>query len=76
MVTGIIDLDGIRRNRPFRWKNPAKDLAGLNHPGLPLACEEKASLLGRYLDKMKVTDREKFQRMVMQYTDRRWKKSA
>lgn len=75
-VTGFIDIDGIRRNRPFRLKNLAKDLAGLNHPGLSLEAGERDALVDRYLKSMAIRDRTTFQRLVVRYTERRWKRSA
>ncbi|MBI5407940.1 MAG: hypothetical protein HZA14_01080 [Nitrospirae bacterium] len=72
-VSGLIDIDGIRKNRPYMLKNLAKDIAGLNHPDLPLTNDEKKSLLGYYLDKVKVSEEDKFIQLVKYYTERRWK---
>ncbi|MBI4847604.1 MAG: hypothetical protein HY808_03385 [Nitrospirae bacterium] len=49
-VSALIDIDGIRRNRPYMLKRLAKDIAGLNHPELPLTKDEKRSLLNYYVD--------------------------
>jgi tRNA A-37 threonylcarbamoyl transferase component Bud32 len=72
-ISGFIDIDSIRRNRPFRLKNLAKDLAGLNHPGLPLTEGQKKELLKIYMDALNIGDREQFVQMVKNYTERRWK---
>lgn len=72
-VSGFIDIDGIKKNRPFRLKNLAKDLAGLNHPGLPIAEDEKMDLLKYYMKKLEVRDGENFLQLVNHYTERRWK---
>jgi hypothetical protein len=71
-VSGFIDLDSMRKNRPFRLKNLAKDLAGLNHPRLPLSGNERQELLHFYMYRLKIGDREKFLQMVKFYTKRRW----
>jgi hypothetical protein len=72
-VSGIIDIDSIRRNRPFLMKNAAKDLAGLNHPGLPLTRDDKNMLLEHYLTLSTVKRKGKFVRLLKYYTERRWK---
>jgi hypothetical protein len=72
-VSGIIDIDSIRRNRPFMLKNSAKDLAGLNHPELPLSRDDKNSLLDYYLSISGVSRKDKFIRLLKYYTERRWK---
>ncbi len=72
-VSGFIDLDGIRKNCPSLQKNFAKDIAGLNHPGLPLSKVEKNSLIHYYFDAMSINDRNRFLQLVNKYTERRWK---
>ncbi len=72
VVSGFIDIDSMRRNRPFRLKNLAKDLAGLNHPKLPLSENEKEKLLDFYTDRLHIGNREKFLQMIKFYTARRW----
>lgn len=72
-VSGFIDIDSIRRNRLFSLRNRAKDLAGLNHPELPLTKEERREILDYYIKKSGVKDREKFLKLVHFYSDRRWK---
>ena len=72
-VSGLIDIDGIRKNIPFMLKNPAKDIAGLNHPGLPLTKDEKKSLLNEYLNMLGIREEKKFYHMLKRYTERRWK---
>jgi tRNA A-37 threonylcarbamoyl transferase component Bud32 len=71
-VSGFIDIDGVGRNRPFRLENFARDLAGLNHPGLPLGRSDKESLLRRYAERMSLKDEKAFRRMVETYSERRW----
>ena len=72
-VSGFIDIDSIRKNRRKGISNFAKDLAGLNHPRLPMTKDEKKELLGTYLQTMEIQDTEEFLRAVKQYTERRWK---
>jgi aminoglycoside phosphotransferase len=72
-VSGFIDIDSIKKNRPFRLKNLAKDLAGLNHPELPVTEAEKMKLLNYYMNKIDIRKREIFLRLLKQYTERRWK---
>ncbi len=71
-ISGIIDVDGIRRNRPFMLKNPAKDIAGLNHPEIPLSEDEKRSLLAYYSKRAGIHDQAGFLRLLKRYTERRW----
>jgi hypothetical protein len=71
-VSGFIDIDSMRKNRPFRFKNLAKDLAGLNHPKLPLSENGKKELLHFYMDRLNISNREKFLQMIKFYTKRRW----
>ncbi|MBI5055809.1 MAG: hypothetical protein HZB61_04245 [Nitrospirae bacterium] len=72
-VSALIDIDGIRRNRPYMLKRLAKDIAGLNHPELPLTKDEKESLLDYYLNTLTIKDKVKFTRLLKYYTERRWK---
>ncbi|MBI5666030.1 MAG: hypothetical protein HZC49_13230 [Nitrospirae bacterium] len=72
-VSGIIDLDSIRRNRFFFLKKLAKDIAGLNHPELPLTEDEKREILYYYLNGAGITKGKRFSRMIKHYTERRWK---
>lgn len=71
-VTGFIDIDSIRRNRPYKLKNIIKDIAGLNHPELPLSDDEKRSLLNYYLGRVGSADNGKFPELLKRYTERRW----
>ncbi len=71
-VSGFIDIDSIRKNRPFRLKNLAKDLAGLNHPKLPIIEDEKIKF-DYYMNKLNIKNKEKFLRLLKYYTKRRWK---
>ena len=73
-VSGIVDFEGVRKNRPFRLKNLLKDLAGLNHPELPVTKDERLALFSYYADKLNVRNRGRFFQMLKYYTDRRWKK--
>jgi hypothetical protein len=72
-VSGFIDIDSIKKNRPFRLKNLAKDLAGLNHPELPVTEDEKMKLLNYYMNRVDIRKREIFLRLLKHYTERRWK---
>lgn len=72
VVSGIIDIDGIRRNRPYLIKNLAKDIAGLNHPELPLTKDEKQDLFKHYINSMRGLDENKFLQLLKRYTERRW----
>jgi len=73
-VTGFIDVDSMRRNLRTGTRNFAKDLAGLDHPLLPLTEEEKKKLADRYLQAMKIADRAAFLRVLKTYSERRWKR--
>ncbi|MEC4675675.1 MAG: hypothetical protein VST72_01965, partial [Nitrospirota bacterium] len=72
-VSGFIDIDSIRKNKPFSLRPLAKDLAGLNYPGLPFFDDEKRALLNHYLDASGIKKRDKFLRLLKHYTERRWK---
>jgi len=72
-VSGIIDIDSIRKNIPFRIKNLAKDIAGINHPGVTLTPDEKKLLLDYYLKKAAIKNKKKFLELIDHYTERRWK---
>lgn len=71
-VTGFIDIDSIRRNRPYRLKNLAKDIAGLNHPELPIPAEDKKTLIQYYIKNMNISKSRKFRTLLKYYTARRW----
>ena len=72
-VSGFIDIDGVRRNRPPRLSNLARDLAGLNHPGLPLGRAEKESLLEHYARRVGLRDEQGFRRLVADCSATRWR---
>lgn len=72
-VTCIIDIDSIRKNRPFLHKNLAKDLAGLNHPEVILTKDEKRKLIDYYTNKLHIRDKDVFLRLIDEYSERRWK---
>lgn len=72
-VSGIIDIDSVRKNRPFSIRNCAKDIAGLNHPELPLTKDEKKAILNHYLKSAGIRNEKKFIRLLRHYTERRWK---
>lgn len=71
-VSGLIDIDSMRKNLFFSIRQPAKDLAGLNHPGLPLTEDQKELLLRHYLREVRISNEEKFRRFLRSYTRRRW----
>jgi hypothetical protein len=71
--SGFIDIDSIRKNRPFSIKRLAKDIAGFNHPALPLSDEEKKMLLHHYMKKAGIKNMKRFTKLVKRYTERRWK---
>jgi len=73
-VTGFIDIDSMRRNLRTGTRNFAKDLAGLDHPRLPLTEEEKKELADHYLQAMNIADRSAFLRVLKTYSERRWKR--
>jgi tRNA A-37 threonylcarbamoyl transferase component Bud32 len=72
-VSGIIDIDSIRKNHFFTMKNFAKDIAGFNHPELPLTEDKKNSLLSYYLKSMGINRENIFLRFLKYYSERRWK---
>lgn len=72
-VSGFIDIDAIRRNRPFRASNLARDIAGLNHPRLLLESRDKESLLRYYAGQMKLKDEQAFRDMIKDCSRRRWR---
>ncbi len=72
-VSGFIDIDSIRKNKPFSVKKLAKDLASLNHPEVPLTAAEKKELLHYYMEKMNIQNGESFVQLVKRYTVIRWK---
>jgi hypothetical protein len=71
-IAGFIDIDGIRRNRVFRRRHFAKDLAGMNHPQLPIDDQEKRLFLDYYMNKTGITKAAAFCGLVCHYTRRRW----
>ncbi len=71
--SGFIDIDSIRRNKPFTLKKSAKDLAGLNHPGLPITKDEKKMLLHHYMKAAGIKKEEYFLKLLKHYTEQRWK---
>jgi tRNA A-37 threonylcarbamoyl transferase component Bud32 len=74
-VSGLIDVDSIRKNSPFNIRNIAKDLAGLNYPGLPLTEDEKMALVNHYMSRLNIiVDKERFLKLLTSYTERRWRK--
>lgn len=72
-VSGIIDIDSVRKNPLFLMKNYAKDIAGLNHPELPLTKDEKKAILNHYVKAAGIKNEKKFIQLLKHYTERRWK---
>jgi len=85
-VSGIIDIDGIRRNlpvmpglQPLSLRGIARDLAGLNHPGLLLDEAQRAAILQYYIRRCDPRVRkahEKLRKYFKTYSERRWKAQA
>jgi hypothetical protein len=71
-VSAFIDIDSVRRNAPPRLSNLARDLAGLNHPGLPLGRSDKESALRHYAERMSLKDEVAFRRLVEHHSAERW----
>jgi hypothetical protein len=71
--SGFIDIDSIRKNRPFMLKNLAKDIAGMNHPAILFSGDEKTVVIERYMDLMQIKNNKAFLKMIAFYTKRRWK---
>jgi hypothetical protein len=71
-VSGIIDIDSIRPNRPPRLANLARDLGRLNHPAFPLGLGDGDSLLRRYAARMRLHDVTALARLVEESSSRRW----
>lgn len=72
-VSGFIDIDSIRKNRPYMLRHIAKDIAGLNHPDLSITKKEKNNLLNYYLHISGIKNEVRFRQLVKHYTERRWK---
>jgi hypothetical protein len=72
-VSGFIDIDSIRPNRPPSLANLARDLGRLNHPALPLQGGDGDSLLQRYAARTRLHDVKAFERLVEGYSSRRWR---
>lgn len=75
-VSGFIDMDSIRKNRLFRPKNFAKDLAGIFHPELLrlITEKEKTDMINCYLENINIKKKENFLQLFAYYSARRWKK--
>ncbi len=71
-MSGFVDIDSIRRNKPYRLRNIAKDLAGLNHPAMPLGKDHRKRLFDHYISKSQVSDKDRLLRSIKKYTERRW----
>jgi hypothetical protein len=74
--SGFIDIDSIRKNKPFSSKKLAKDIAGLNHPELPITKDEKKMLLQHYIKAVKIKNEKRFLKQLKHYTEQRWKGSV
>jgi len=72
-ISGVVDIDSIRRNILFKMHNQAKDLAGFNHPGLPLSSSQRKEGFHYYIEKMNIKKRDRFLNLLEYYTRRRWK---
>ena len=75
-VSGFIDIDSIRRNRPPRLANLARDLGRLYHRGLPLGSTDDELLLQQYAARTGLKDVEAFERLAEGYASTRWKAAA
>jgi hypothetical protein len=75
-VTGIIDIDGMRRNHPFGLRGIARDLAGLNHPGLLLDEAGRAAIFGYYVGRSGIRAGGRFYEYFKTCTESRWKRQA
>lgn len=71
--SGFIDIDSIRKNKPFSTRKLAKDLAGLNHPRLPITEDEKKMLLHHYMKAAGIEKEKYFLKLLKHYTEQRWK---
>ncbi len=72
-VSGFIDIDSIRPNRPPSLANLARDLGRLHHPALPLQRGDGDSLLQHYAARTSLQDVKAFERLVEGYSSRRWR---
>ncbi|MEN8263323.1 MAG: hypothetical protein ABFR82_07665 [Nitrospirota bacterium] len=72
-ISGFVDIDSIRRNMPFRLRNLAKDLAGLNNPDLPLTYDEKIKLLKHYVARVQIKNDRNLLHLIKHYSKIRWK---
>ena len=72
-ISGFVDIDSIRKNILLRLRNLAKDLAGLNHPDLPLDYNEKKALFKHYVKYLDIGSEEHLLKLIKYYTKRRWK---
>jgi tRNA A-37 threonylcarbamoyl transferase component Bud32 len=71
-IAGFADIDSIKKNVPFRLKHIAKDLAGLNQPGLPLQKDEKMTLFEQYISKSHTGNKPRLLNLIRHYSERRW----
>ena len=74
-ISGFVDIDSIRRNLPYRLRNIAKDLAGLNHPGLLLEKDKKKKLFDYYISRSNISKKDSLLILVNKYTEHRWGKA-
>jgi hypothetical protein len=70
-VSGFIDIDSIRPNRPPRLANLARDLGRLNHPAFPLGRRDGDTLLRRHAARTRLPDVTALARLVEDYSARR-----
>lgn len=71
-VSGVVDIDSIKKNFLFKLRNLAKDMAGFNHPKLSLSITEKNEIFSYYIEKMNIKKKNKFLDLLKYYTQRRW----
>lgn len=76
-VSGIIDIDAMRRNFPPGLRGIARDLAGLNYPELLLDGSERAAILDYYISHSGMRrvkrEHERLREYFKTYSEQRWK---
>jgi len=72
----IIDIDSIRKPLFLFKKHMAKDIAGINHPSLPLSLDERLALFNHYAMESGLRDIKRFLALISHYSERRWRLKA